>query len=84
MTSRMRCNRIASTALPYQGVDVPTQISIFIIAKNEGDRLLRTLQSVIDLSADIVLVDSGSTDDTVSIAESMCVRVIYNQWPGYG
>lgn len=65
-------------------VKVPTQISIFIIAKNEGDRLRRTLQSAIDLSNDVVLVDSGSTDDTVSIAESMGARVIYNEWPGYG
>lgn len=63
---------------------MPTQISIFIIAKNEGDRLGRTLRSVIDLSTDVILVDSGSTDDTVSIAKSMGVRVIYNQWPGYG
>jgi glycosyltransferase involved in cell wall biosynthesis len=59
-------------------------ISIFIIARNEADRLPRVLEAARSLSSDILVVDSGSTDDTVSLARSMGARVIHNDWPGYG
>ncbi|BBF91714.1 putative glycosyltransferase RP128 [Blastochloris tepida] len=59
-------------------------VSIFLIACNEADRLGRTLQAVQGLTDDIVLVDSGSTDDTPRIAESFGARVVHNPWPGYG
>jgi glycosyltransferase involved in cell wall biosynthesis len=59
-------------------------LSIFIITKNEVDRLGRTIEAVRDLSDDIVVVDSGSTDGTAELAQSLGARVIYNPWPGYG
>lgn len=65
------------------GPRVP-QLSIFIIARNEADRIGRTIAAVRDLSDDIVLVDSGSTDGTQAIAEQLGARVVFNPWPGYG
>lgn len=59
-------------------------LSIFIIARNEADRLPRTLRAVQGLSDDIVVVDSGSTDRTREIAAELGARVIENAWPGYG
>ncbi len=59
-------------------------LSIFIIARDEADRIGRTIAAVRDLSDDIVLVDSGSQDDTVAIAEALGARVLHNDWPGYG
>ena len=59
-------------------------LSIFIIAKNEVDRLGPTLESVKGLSDDIVLIDSGSTDGTQELAARLGARVIFNPWPGYG
>src|SRR5215212_11290934 len=59
-------------------------LSIFIIAKNEADRLPETLRAVRDLTDDLVLVDSGSTDGTQEVAAEIGVRVVYNPWPGYG
>jgi glycosyltransferase involved in cell wall biosynthesis len=59
-------------------------LSIFIIARNEADRIGRTIAAVRALSDDIVVVDSGSTDATVGIAEASGARVIHNAWPGYG
>jgi glycosyltransferase involved in cell wall biosynthesis len=59
-------------------------LSIFIIARNEADRIARTIQAVRSLSDDVLVVDSGSTDATVTIAEGLGARVIHNDWPGFG
>jgi glycosyltransferase involved in cell wall biosynthesis len=59
-------------------------LSIFIIAKNEADRLPETLRAVRDLTDDIVVVDSGSTDGSQQTATELGARVVYNPWPGYG
>ncbi|PZN97439.1 MAG: glycosyltransferase family 2 protein [Hyphomicrobiales bacterium] len=59
-------------------------LSIFIIARDEADRIARTIQAVRELSDDIVVIDSGSTDGTQAIVERLGARVIFNPWPGYG
>jgi glycosyltransferase involved in cell wall biosynthesis len=59
-------------------------LSIFIIARDEADRIARTIEAVRGLSDDIVVVDSGSTDGTQAIAERLGARVLSNDWPGYG
>lgn len=63
---------------------VTPKLSIFVIVRNEADRLPRTLEAVRSLSDDIVVVDSGSTDGTQDIARTAGARVIDNPWPGYG
>ncbi|WP_186392093.1 MULTISPECIES: glycosyltransferase family 2 protein [unclassified Pannonibacter] len=64
--------------------DVPAPISVLIRCFNEGDRIGRTLQSVQGLGREIVVIDSGSTDDTVAVCESFGARVISNPWAGFG
>lgn len=59
-------------------------LSIFIIARDEADRIGRTITAVRELSDDIIVIDSGSTDGTQRIAEQCGARVISNAWPGYG
>jgi len=59
-------------------------LSVFIITKNEEDRLPRAIASVQGLTDDIVVVDSGSADNTVKIAESLGARVFFHEWKGYG
>lgn len=59
-------------------------LSIFIITKNEADRLPRVLDAVRGLSEDIVVVDSGSQDGTQALAEAFGARVFHHGWQGYG
>jgi glycosyltransferase involved in cell wall biosynthesis len=60
------------------------ELSVCIIAKNEASAIGRCIRAVQGISKDIVLVDSGSTDDTVAIARSLGARTFHNPWPGYG
>lgn len=59
-------------------------LSAFIISKNEADRIGRPIQSVIDWVDEVIVVDSGSTDDTVAVAERLGARVVHHDWKGYG
>ncbi len=59
-------------------------VSAFIIARDEADRISRPIRSVIDWVDEVIVIDSGSQDDTVSVAESLGARVVRNGWPGYG
>ena len=59
-------------------------ISATIIAKNEAERIADAIKPLQGLVDDILVVDSGSTDETCAIAEQMGARVIENAWIGYG
>ena len=60
-----------------------TKISAFIITKNEAERVTRSINSIKNIVDEIIVVDSGSTDDTVIIAQNLGARVVFNEWPGY-
>ena len=65
-------------------IDKPLPLSVFVIARNEADRIGETLAAVRDLTDDLVVVDSGSTDGTQAVAAALGARVLFNAWPGYG
>lgn len=59
-------------------------ISAILITKNEAHNLPRCLGSL-QFCSQIVVVDSGSTDDTVAVAESLGAEVYQTaDWPGFG
>jgi glycosyltransferase involved in cell wall biosynthesis len=58
-------------------------ISAVIITLNEEKALPKCLESV-SFAEEVIIVDSGSTDRTVQVAESYGVKVIYQEWLGYG
>ena len=58
-------------------------ISVFIITKNEEKYIEKTLQSIINMD-EVIIVDSGSTDKTLSIAESFDnIKIYHHEWQGY-
>ena len=59
-------------------------VSCFIVSKNEGDRIARTIRSVRPWVDEVVVIDSESSDDTVSIAVAEGCRVITQPWLGFG
>lgn len=59
-------------------------LSVFIIARDEADRIGPAIESVKGFAAEVVVVDSGSGDDTVAVAEAAGARVLFNAWQGYG
>ncbi len=59
------------------------KLSAFIIAKNEEGRIEKAILSLKNLADEIIVVDSGSTDNTVEKAEKLGAKVIFNEWPGY-
>lgn len=60
------------------------KISTVIITYNEHANIARCIESVKAVSDEIVVVDSYSQDDTVSIAEQMGARVFYHKFSGFG
>ncbi|WP_411675837.1 glycosyltransferase [Caproicibacter sp.] len=55
-------------------------ISLCMIVKNEEENLTRCLNSVKDLVSEMILVDTGSTDRTVSIAREFGASVFSCPW----
>lgn len=58
------------------------RISVIIITKNESQNIRDCLESV-RWADEIIVVDSGSSDDTVSIARQFTDKVFYNEWKGF-
>ena len=74
----------AGTVTTADGLSVPGGLSVAIIACNEAHRIARCLQSVA-FADQVVVLDSGSTDDTVTIARGLGADVeVTPDWPGFG
>ena len=63
-----------SNSLPLSGV---------VITRNEADRIARCVASMLPVCRDVIVLDSGSSDDTVAIARSLGARVEHLDWQGF-
>jgi glycosyltransferase involved in cell wall biosynthesis len=57
-------------------------LSVVIIARDEADRLPEAIRSV-GFADEVLVLDSGSRDDTVKLARALGARVIETDWPGH-
>lgn len=56
------------------------KISACMIAKNEEDNIVQCIKSYQDVVSEIIVVDTGSTDGTVQLAESLGAKVFHFEW----
>lgn len=60
------------------------KLSVIIIAKNEAKHIVQCLESVA-FADEFIVVDSGSTDNTVALARDFGAQVVVtDDWPGFG
>ncbi|RYY53977.1 MAG: glycosyltransferase family 2 protein [Chitinophagaceae bacterium] len=60
------------------------KFSVIILAKNEERTIAAAVASAKQVSDDVLLVDSGSTDRTIPLATAGGARVLSISWPGFG
>ncbi|HMJ37911.1 MAG TPA: glycosyltransferase [Baekduia sp.] len=73
-----RAQRAAQRAVPAEGQTV----SLCMIVKDEEAMLPRCLAAVAEHVDELIVVDTGSTDGTVAIAESFGARILHHEWDG--
>lgn len=58
-------------------------LSVILITKNEEKSIRDCLESIV-WANEIIVVDSGSTDNTVAICREYTKKVFVTDWPGFG
>jgi glycosyltransferase involved in cell wall biosynthesis len=69
--------------MPAQPQPQHASLSVAIICRNNASTIGRTLESVRGLAAEIVAVDSGSTDATLDMLREHGARIVEHRWLGY-
>ncbi len=59
-------------------------LTVTIITLNEEAHISAAIRSVSGWAEEVLVVDSGSKDDTLRIAKELGARVLTNAWKGYG
>jgi glycosyltransferase involved in cell wall biosynthesis len=59
------------------------RLTVVILTYNEQRHIERAINSVREVADQILVVDSGSTDDTVRLAKDLGAEVRHNSWKNY-
>jgi glycosyltransferase involved in cell wall biosynthesis len=60
------------------------KISVVMMVKNEAHILPQTIRAALQITDDVVVCDTGSTDDTIAVAKAAGARVVQEPWLGFG
>jgi len=74
-------NGLAYLTIPPSGMNTTQpRLSLAMIVKNEARCLARCLKSIHPAVQEIVIVDTGSTDQTVNIAKEFGAKIFHFDW----
>jgi glycosyltransferase involved in cell wall biosynthesis len=59
------------------------KLSVIIIAKNESENIADCIKSA-NFANEVIVLDSGSSDNTVSLAKKYGAKVFNKPWKGFG
>ncbi len=59
------------------------KLSVVIITKNEAQHITRCLESV-KWADEIIILDSGSEDETINLCQRYTDNIFSTDWPGFG
>jgi len=78
--SAMQAGPLLLTLSPIRCFGSRDRLSVCMIAKNEASFIGQAIDSVCDIAHEIIVVDTGSTDETVEIARSKGAKVVETVW----
>lgn len=76
------CTQDQELRMLLESLDKSASISACMIVKNEEEMLPGCLDSIRNWVTEIIIVDTGSTDGTIKIAESYGARIFNQPWEG--
>ena len=59
-----------------------SSLAILILTKNEEDNIVDVVRNAKTCTDEVVIIDSGSTDRTVELAEQEGAKVAFRAWDG--
>jgi tetratricopeptide (TPR) repeat protein len=72
--------RRALAAREQERSSFPPSLSLCLIVRDEAENLPRVVESCRGLATEVIVVDTGSTDDTVAVARQLGARVEHFPW----
>ena len=57
-------------------------LAVVILTRNEEDNIVEVVQNAKQCTEEVLIIDSGSTDNTQALAEAQGARVCYHAWDG--
>ena len=76
------CHQVQELRMVENSIRNKATVSACMIVKNEEELLPGCLDSIRDWVDEIIIVDTGSNDNTVKIAESYGAKIFHQQWEG--
>ncbi len=76
------CLEVQELRLLDSSLNTTPTISACMIVKNEEELLPDCLESIRDWVDEIIIVDTGSTDKTIEIAQSYGAKIYHQKWEG--